>query len=244
MGGRGGSYSRSADIAVSAVGADGTNIDLSSSPLHYGGPDPNLTGEARTTIEDFEGRRWKNKIEFSRFIDADGNIVEDNRGGKGSVKASLNARLTADIMSHNHPRSGSEAGLLGGTFSTADLNNFAQYNQTTYRATAAEGTYSISKLEGFDKSGFSQYVKSENSKNHAAYESTMTTLNSSYQAGNLKYSDYASAAHKAFNTYLVAEHNSWRAGQKLYGYHYTLERRSNNGRKDKNTEAHQRQHRR
>lgn len=226
MGGSGSSYSRSADIVVSAVGADGTNIDLSGSPLHYGESDPSLTGEARTTIEDFEHKRWKNKIEYSRFIDANGNIVEDNKGGKGSVKASLHARMTADVMSHNHPRSGEDAGLLGGTFSTADLNNFARFNQTTYRATAAEGTYSISKLSGFDKSGFSQYVKSENSKNYAVYKSSMTTINNSYQSGDLKYSDYVSAAHKAFNTYLVAEHNSLRSGQKLYGYHYTLERRS------------------
>lgn len=226
MGGRGSSYSRSAGIAVSAVGADGTNIDLSGSPLHYGAADPNLTGKARATVEEFENKRWKNKIEYSRFVDANGNVIEDNKGGKGSVKASLQARMAAAAMTHNHPRSGAEAGLLGGTFSTADLNNFARFSQTTYRATAAEGTYSISKLKGFDKSGFSQYVAAENGKNRAAYKSTMAALKSAYQSGSMKYSDCVTASHKAFNTYLVAEHNSLRAGQKLYGYHYTLERRS------------------
>ena len=226
MGGRGGNYSRSADIAVSATGADGTNIDLSGSPLHYGDKDPNLTGAVRTSIEEFENKRWKNKIEYSRFVDANGNIIEENRGGKGSVKATYHARTTAEAMTHNHPRSGDESGLLGGTFSTGDLNNFVRFNQSTYRATAAEGTYSISKLKGFDSAGFKSYYTSESSKNRGTYNATMKTLNSSVRSGSMSYDDYRAAAHKAFNTYLVAEHNSLRAGQKLYGYHYTLERRS------------------
>lgn len=226
MGGRGGSYSRSSDIAVSAVGSDGKDIDLSGSPLHYGGKDPNLTGKVRTAIEEFEDKRYKNKIEFSRFVDANGNIIEENKGGKGSVRATLHARQTAEAMSHNHPRSGNENGTLGGTFSTGDLNNFVNYNQTTYRATASEGTYSISKLKGFDGKGFKQYFTSENSKNRAAYKQAISGLNSSYRSGGMSWKDYNAAANKAFNAYLVSEHNSLRAGQKLYGYHYTLERRS------------------
>ena len=226
MGGRGSDFSRSATLAVSAVGADGTNIDLSGSPLRYGGKDPNLTGAVRKTIEEFENKRWANKIEFSRFVDAQGNVIEENRGGKGSVKATYQARMTAEAMSHNHPRSGAESGLLGGTFSTGDLDNFVRYNQTTYRATAAEGTYSISKLSGFNKQGFQSYYTSENSKNRSVYNSTMKSLDSAYRSGSIKYSEYRTEANKAFNTFLVAEHNSLRAGQKLYGYHYTLERRS------------------
>lgn len=226
MGGRGGSYSRSADIAVSATGADGTSIDLSGSPLHYGGKDPNLTGAVRTAIEEFENKRWKNKIEYSRFVDANGSVIEENRGGKGSVRATLHARMSAEAMTHNHPRTGDESGLLGGTFSTSDLNNFVRFSQTTYRATAAEGTYSISKLKGFDSRNFKQYYTSESAKNRGAYSTTMTNLNSSYRSGSMSYDDYRAEAHRAFNTYLVAEHNSLRAGQKLYGYHYTLERRS------------------
>lgn len=226
MGGRGGSYSRSADIAVSVAGADGTGIDLSGSPLHYGGTDTALTGKVRTAIEEFEAKRWKNKIEYSRFVDANGNVIEENRGGKSSVRASLNARMAAQAMSHNHPRSGSESGLLGGTFSISDLNNFVRFGQTTYRAVAAEGTYSISKLKGFDSKSFKQYYTSESAKNNSAYKITMSSLNSSYRAKNISYADYRAAANKAFNTYLVAEHNSLRAGQKLYGYNYTLERRS------------------
>lgn len=226
MGGRGGNYSRSADIAVSVTGADGANIDLSGSPLHYGGKDPNLTGQIRTTIEQFENARWKNKIEYSRFVDSNGNVIEDNRGGKGSVKASFGARMTAEAMSHNHPRSGDESGLLGGTFSSGDLNNFVRFGQTTYRATASEGTYSISKLKNFDGHGFKRYFTDEGAKNRGAYSTAMKGLNSSYRAGKMNYDDYRKEAHKAFNSYLVAEHNSLRVGQKLYGYHYTLERRS------------------
>lgn len=138
----------------------------------------------------------------------------------------LHARMSAEAMTHNHPRTGNESGLLGGTFSTSDLNNFVRFSQTTYRATAAEGTYSISKLKGFDSRNFKQYYTSESAKNRGAYSTTMTSLNSSYRSGSMSYDDYRAEAHRAFNTYLVAEHNSLRAGQKLYGYHYTLERRS------------------
>lgn len=226
MGGRGSSFSQSAYVAVSVTGSDGAHIDLTGIPLHYGGKDHNLTGKVRTTIEAFEDRRWKNKIEFSRFVDADGNVIEDNRGGKGSVGASLSARMSAHAMSHNHPRSGRESGLLGGTFSTGDINNFVRFSQKTYRATASEGTYSISKQKGFDGKGFRQYYSSEHSKNRGAYVTARKTLDTSYKAGKMSYSDYRKATQKAFNTYLVANHNSLRAGQKQYGYHYTLERRS------------------
>lgn len=225
MGGRGGNYSRSADVAVSAFGADGAEIDLSGSPLKYGDKDANIPGKVRASLEAFENQRYKNKIEFSRFVDADGNVIEDNRGGSGSVRASYTARLTAEAMSHNHPRK--TGGILGGTFSTGDLNNFARFNQTHYRATASEGTYSISKLKGFDKAGFAAHVKSENAVNTKAYKAATAKIDSTYKAnGYASYSDYIKAHNTAFNAYLVAEHNSLLSGQKLYGYSYTLERRN------------------
>lgn len=225
MGGRGGSYSRSSFMAVSVTGADGTNIDLSGSPLHYGGNDPNVTGSIRKAVEEFENKRWKNKIEFARLVDANGNVIEENRGGKGSVRSSISAYRRAAAMTHNHPRTGIEAGHLGGTFSTADLNNFVRFNQTTSRATAAEGTYSISKVKGFNGSGFKSYYTSEHTKNFSAYKAARTKIDSAYKSGQIKYSDYRAAVKNEFNKFLVNQHNSLRAGQTLYGYHYTLERR-------------------
>lgn len=211
--------------AKSVIGANGEEIDLSDYPLRYGGMDGNLAGKSREAVEQFEDARWKNKIEFSRFVDAEGNVIEDNRGGTGSVKASFNARLTADVMTHNHPRQQKEKGCLGGTFSTGDLNNFARFNQTTYRATAAEGTYSISKTKSFNKSSFAAYVARENKKNYNTYKVAMDSLGKKYRDGSLVYSDYLTKAHNAFNAYLVDEHNSLIAGQKEHGYTYTLERR-------------------
>lgn len=225
MGGRGSAFSRSADIAVSVTGSDGKEIDLSEYPLHYDGEDAALTGAVRSAIEAFENKRWKNKIEYSTFVDANGNVIEENRGGKGSVRASLNARMLAEAMSHNHPRSGVDSGTLGGTFSTSDLNNFVRFGQTTYRATAAEGTYGISKGKSFDGKGFSQYYHSESAKNRSAYNSAVSPLNTAVRNGSMKYADYLTEMHKAFNRFLVAEHNSLRAGAKTYGYTYTLERR-------------------
>ena len=226
MGGRGSSYSRSSDIAITAVGSDGKDIDLSGSPLHYGNKDPNLSGKVRKSIEEFENKRYNNKIEFSRFVDANGNVIEDNRGGKGSVRASFYAHQNAEAMSHNHPRSGMAVGALGGTFSDGDLNNFVKFNQSPYRATASEGTYSISKLKGFDSKGFKQYYTREYSKNRSAFKQTVSGLNKSYKSGGMSWDDYHANYVKSFNSYLVSLHNSLRSGQKLYGYHYTLERRS------------------
>lgn len=222
--------------ATRLTGTDGKPIDLTGTPLRYGSEDKALTGGARSTIEAFEKARYKNKIEFSRFVDADGNVIEDNRGGRGSVGATLRARSTAHAMSHNHPRSD---GMLGGTFSTGDINNFTRFAQQTYRATAPEGTYSISRGKKFDAAGLQAYYTRASKEARAKYESAVKQANAEYKSvssayarGNATY-DQANTAYqkareagvKAFNTMLVENHNALRAGQKKYGYTYTLERR-------------------
>ena len=114
---RGGS---SGALVVKSIQIGGVDIDLSSYPLVYGSDDPVLTAEAKKSIDAFETQRRGAKIEYSRFVDDQGNVIEDNRGGKGSVSASLHARNTAYAMSHNHPRDNG-SGQLGGTFSTIAL---------------------------------------------------------------------------------------------------------------------------
>lgn len=219
---------------------DGSKIDLSDNPLKYGQKDAALTGKAREALEAFENRRYNNKIEFSRFVDADGNVIEDNKGGRGSVSASYSARMTADAMSHNHPRSGNGIGLLGGTFSQADLRNFGQFNQTTYRATALEGTYSISKRTGFNAEGLNQYYQAEVQRiekaEHAVmrpYERAYDSAYKAYRKGEgtfekaqKAYNTYHSEYQKSFNRSLVAFHEALIAGQEKYGYTYTLEGRN------------------
>ena len=43
--------------------------------------------------------------------------------------------------------------------------------------------------------------------------------------GKVSYSDYMKKANNNFNNYLVEVHNGMLAGQKQYGYNYTLEER-------------------
>ena len=245
MGGRGsssGAGSGSWIAATSVAGSDGKPIDLSNNPLKYGKADSVLSGGARTSIEAFEAKRFKMKSEYSQFVDANGNMVgQENHGGKGSVGASMHQRNTAYAMSHNHPRDG---GMLGGTFSKDDMSNFVAYNQTVYRATAVEGTYSIAKGAKFDGQGFRQYYHNANNVNRAKYAAAEKAARTAYNAdvnrvmaSNMSHGDKAAAANKAwneymsknakaFNTFLVENHNALIAGQQKYGYSYTLERRS------------------
>lgn len=208
---------------------DGSKIDLSEYPLKTGAKDATLTGDARKALEAFENRRYKNKIEYSYFIDADGNLIgKENKGGKGSVKASYEARMTATAMSHNHPRSGNETGTIGGTFSEADIRNFVRYNQKTYRATALEGTYSISKGQKFDGAGLNRYFQSENAKIRSAARKKADKAYSAYKSvanqffsGKATYEE-AKAAEKKYtqdikkinNETFVGFHNVLLNGQK------------------------------
>ena len=219
-----------------AFGSDGKEIDLSRSPLRYSDDDKTVQGKVRSTIEKFEKLRATNKIEFARTVDANGDIIEDNRGGRGSVKTSVRALNQADTFTHNHPRS---AGVIGGTFSVADINNFANYGVRVYRAAASEGTYSISKGKKFDSAGLKNYYKqvSEAAANgakarNASAKAEYDKVKNSYNAGKATYQQYESAWSKynsditrSNNKMLVDLHNGLISGQKKYGYTYTLERR-------------------
>ena len=198
-------------------------IDLSDSPLVYGEKDKALTGQARTTIEAFENKRYGMKTEYSTFVDANGRVIENNHGNKGNVGATLYARKTADVMSHNHPR---EEGMLGGPFSAGDMANFSNFNQTTYRATAKEGTYSITKGKNFKGQDFQKAVKAQSDASYQKCKSITDALASDYRAGKMTYSEYRIKAVKANNAMLVDDHNWFMANQKKYGYSYTLERRT------------------
>ena len=219
--GRGTSKVSGGDTVTSlTIGND--TIDLSDSPLRYGGKDGALSGKARSVIEDFENKRYKQKTEFSRLIDKDGNIIEENRGGRGSVGASLMARTEADVLTHNHPR---EDGGIGGTFSTGDIHNFNVFNQTTYRAAAKEGTYSITKAKGYDGAGLLKAMKDHDAKSAKTIKKQAETLTNQYMAGKMDRKQYSKGIAKLNNAYLVSTHDFLLDNQKKYGYNYTLERR-------------------
>ena len=197
-------------------------IDLSETPLVYGGNDPYVTGKARDAIETWEDKRVKNKIEYNITVDQDGDMIgRERRGGKGSVRISALDLQNGAIHSHIHPR---EEGILGGTFSDGDMYNFANYGVTTYRARAKEGAYSISKTQNFDRQGFKSYIKDINAKYDRETAAKVKDLNEKFRTDrDYHYSDYSKDFNRIVNGGLVTLHNDMIAGQKKYGYSYTLE---------------------
>lgn len=191
--------------------------------LTFDGDDKALSGTARANIENWEAKRGSNKVEYAFAVDGDGNpIGAEIRGSKGSVRVPRNYHETDNAtFTHIHPRGD---GMLGGTFSSADLNNFANCKNKTVRARAKEGTYSISKGANFDKAGFSKMVADANrnfSTNQRKYAGEWANK---YRSGQINYSTYLTGVGKAFNTALVQLHNEYRSHQKEFGYTYTLER--------------------
>lgn len=199
---------------------DGSKIEFDGD-LRYGGKDPTLTADARKSIEAWEAKRRKAKIEYAYSVNEDGTPVgKECRGGKGSVSSPMSYKGPGTTFSHNHPRGD---GMLGGTFSTADLRNFANNSGKTSRATAKEGTYSISKTGRFNADGFKRFVATTHGKIRGDYDSVHTKLAKDYRSGRIDYNGYLTQNAKAFNTMLVNLHAAFSKGQKTYGYTYTLE---------------------
>ena len=130
----------------------------------------------------------------------------------------------AEVMSHNHNKS--DSGRLGGTFSVADAKVFGKHdNLKTMRATSKEGTYSITKKKGFDKSKFVSYIEKEREKSFSTYTKREGELTRAYESGKMKMIDYKASIQKERNAHNVRMHNVFLQGQSKYGYDYTLERR-------------------
>lgn len=190
--------------------------------LKYGEKDTTLTKEARKSIEAWEEKRVKNKVEYAYSVMEDGTPVgEEIRGTKNSVGTPLSYKQEGATFTHIHPR---EDGLLGGTFSKTDLFSFADTPSKTTRARAKEGAYSISKTDKFDAQGFKDFVDRANRQFNSTYGAKMKALTAEYRKGKIGYDDYAKGSAKAFNTALVELHNIYASGQKQYGYKYTLEK--------------------
>ena len=227
FGGRGSSSSNATrgGIKVKTVITQGGQEVKLTNPLTYGKDDPYLTGDRRQKIEEFENRRGNAKIEYGYVLDQNGNFVTENKGGKGSVKFTQSQLAQASDLSHIHPRGKGEEGLIGGTFSDADLSLFnSKTNLNTMRAKAAEGTYSISKGKNFNSSGFSKYMNEQRKANENKQRMTQKALAEQYYKDR-DYNKYKQGLSTAFNDFLVDQHNSLLNGAKTYGYSYTLERK-------------------
>lgn len=214
-------------VVTQVMDDDGSMIDLASMPLTYGPKDAALTGNARKSIEAFEDRRYKFKSEYGYAVDANGNLIgKEIHGGRGSVRMPFSIMAQAQAFSHNHPRGKGEAGTLGGTFSGDDLRTFeARSNIKTFRATAKEGTYSISKGSNFNGKGFTSMVSSIERKHMGQLKAQNRALYSDAINKRITAKEYYSKCTANFNQALINIHNDLLANQKQYGYTYTLERR-------------------
>ena len=202
-------------IGMDTVEFDGT--------LNYYGNETAISREQRDGVSTFEGKRKKAKVEYAYAVDADGNpIGQEVRGGKTSVSAPIKFHDTQGaVFTHNHPR---EDGVFGGTFSTADLRNFAIFGNKTERAVAKEGTYSITKKKNFDSSGFQSFINKQHSEARQAYADALSVISKDRTSGKINYDEYRVRAKRAMNNYLIDLHNRYKSGEKTYGYSYTLER--------------------
>lgn len=211
---------------VQVIAPDGTVIDISDMPLVSDGEDMAVSGELRKVLEEQEAKHFKAHTEYCLLTDAEGKpIVGELHGGKTSVKLPGDAVDEAAVLTHNHPRSATkEAGIIGGTFSDADLMTFSHANNMdTIRASAMEGTYSMTKKAGFDGHKFRGYVRSINKARTAELKSAQKKLEHDYVYGNMKMAEFTGKAKANFNQFLVNLHNDLRAGQAQYNYSYTLE---------------------
>lgn len=206
---------------------DGSTLELDM-PLNYGDNDSALDNVMRQRVEEYEEKRRKAKIEFSQAYDQNAlRVMTERRGGKHSVRSPWRM-LDAYLFTHNHPR---EAGVLGGTFSVGDpinggdLYNFSTRLQNTLRASAKEGTYSISKLPNFNGRDALAYWRRIEADSRARLSAERDTIRSDYKAKVITYEQATKSMDRAFNRHLIRLHDGFAAGANQYGYFYTLERR-------------------
>jgi len=106
------------------------------------------------------------------------------------------------------------------------LRNFgSSANMMTYRAVAQEGVYSISKASGFDAAGLNRYYTAENSRIMSQVRADSRALVNDYKQGKISYDEAVKKNRELYNKGFVEMHDVLLAGQKQYGYTYTLERR-------------------
>ena len=227
-GSRGGTNNSGGGITRTASGQldfpDGTKVEFDGD-LNYGKKDSTLSPAVRKEIETWENKRRKNKVEYAYSVNPDGTpIGPEIKGGRGSVRTPYAYHNTPDAtFTHIHPRGRGQEGYLGGTFSLADLRNWASKANKTGRAAAKEGTYSISKTKKFDAKGFMAMAKKADADFDSSYNSAVKALNAKYHNRTISAAEWVQGSAKAFNTALIKLHETYRQNQNKYGYEYTLE---------------------
>ena len=226
--GTGSSPGGSKHIAVSSVTVQNGRTLTLKSPLVYDRNDKSLTKQARQAVETFEQNKKSAAVENVLFTDSNGNQIYTNIGGRNSVSHPAIIEGMATVMTHNHPRPGKYENVLGGTFSPEDIDVLGRHISTvkTIRATAAEGTYSMSipptvrhRTMRTMVADYRQYIQQIQGKYTAVNNAKYTD----YTNGLCRYRDYKSQCNHSMNDMLIDLHNWLRNNQKKYGYTYTLE---------------------
>lgn len=213
--------------SVSSVKVQNGNTITLEKPLQYGVKDNNIPDPARLFLESWEKSQDQASIEHIILTDDAGNVIATSAGTSQNAAVTFTNRqaLLITTLSHNHPRQGD---LMGGTFSTDDIKAFTGRgtpNLRTLRATASEGTYSISKGANFNNTAFRNGIIRELDKvktnyNHAKSKAFKNYLNS---AGKMTWAQFQAKEQELFNGYLVRSHNVLIDNQSKYDYTYTLE---------------------
>lgn len=226
--GTGSSPGGSKHIAVSSVTVQNGRTLTLSSPLVYDKKDKALSQQARQAVDVFEQNKKQAAVENVLFTDANGKTVYTNTGGRNSVSHPAMIEAQATVMTHNHPRPGKYENVLGGTFSPEDIDVLGRWysNVKTIRASAAEGTYSMSipptvrhRTMRTMVADYRQYVNSIQGK----YAAINNAKYADYMNGLCRYRDYKSQCNHSMNDMLIDLHNWLRNNRKKYGYNYTLE---------------------
>lgn len=209
------------------------DIELSEDIAHlYSYLPTAMSSTIRDKVISWEKKRAKQKVEYGYAVLEDGTVIPEVRGKKGEVKAPMSMKQAGATFTHIHPRTGDQAGLLGGTFScgrkygiiTGDIGVFCHYPQKAMRAVCKEGTYYMEKLDNFRASDFATACADFEEKNRAEYSKRSKSVTNEYYKGNITYDECKHRLRNEFNTYVTKSHHWFETHAVEYGYEYRIEK--------------------
>lgn len=157
------------------------------------------------------------RVETAVLLNKNGKIVfTESQGYTDSVYFSPDqvSQMKDQILTHNHPS--------GSTFSGADIDLLVQNDLKEIRATSADQTYRLRKMNGTfpDKSKFAQDFTAARQANTAACDKKYHQYQNSFNAGSITQSEFADKC-VALTKELNALNSDWlKTNARRYGYRY------------------------
>lgn len=210
-------------MAPYVTDSTGLWIDMTDYPLEYADELVPIEPKLRAPIADFERRRRANKIEYALLVDAEGNVLDEHRGGKHSVRISLQHISHAVAHVHTHPRFETPL-LIGGTFTWSDLSILYHWdNLKVIRAVASEGIYTLMCGSDFDRKAFDDRMGLTYGKIERKELQKLRDLHRRLELRIISRRDYRKEWRKIFLWAMVSHHNALLEGQQGFDYVYQLE---------------------